>query len=180
MSHYSPESISENTAVASERNRQQSSTPNGYQGSSAHQEYKREQGYYWSFERDQWVHIEDDKAEKRAKELVEHKALSTPDLPWMPWVDNAVKLVVPTHHTSKPLTGGSSDYYKLLLQSGNTVECMEIIESLNLSYSEANILKAIWRQAAARQGNGKAGTELKYDREKLVYFSNRLLLEVLA
>lgn len=89
------------------------------------------------------------------------------------------------------LTGGSSNYYKMRLMTvaneaiakGENievdVECMDIIEYLNLSYSEANIVKAIWRQAASRQGNGKAGTTLKYDREKCVYFSNRLLLEVL-
>jgi hypothetical protein len=76
---------------------------------------------------------------------------------------------------TKPLTGGSSDYYTIGLEDGTSVEAQDIIEALNLNFAEGNIFKAIWRQAAKRQGNGKAGTPTKYDREKVVFFGNRLL-----
>jgi hypothetical protein len=88
-------------------------------------------------------------------------------------------LSTPTPNTSKPLTGGSSDYYKLVLENEREVECQEIIEALNLNFSEGNILKALWRQAAKRLGNGKAGTTAKYDREKIVFFGNRLLAQAI-
>jgi hypothetical protein len=84
-----------------------------------------------------------------------------------------------TLSTTTPLTGGSSDYYKLVLENERQVECQEIIEALNLNFSEGNILKALWRQAAKRLGNGKAGTTAKYDREKIVFFGNRLLAQAI-
>jgi hypothetical protein len=71
-------------------------------------------------------------------------------------------------------TGGTSSHYDIVIE-GNTFIAQDVIEVLNLNYSEANILKAIIRQANARLGNGKVDTPLKYDREKMVWFSNRLL-----
>jgi hypothetical protein len=73
------------------------------------------------------------------------------------------------------LTGGSSSYYKRQLLDGRWVECMELIEALALNFSEGNILKALWRRAAARIGDGKPGTTSLYDAEKIVFFGQREL-----
>jgi hypothetical protein len=85
--------------------------------------------------------------------------------------------------TSPKLTGGSSDYYVLHVASPvrggppYTAECQDIIEALKLSFNEGNILKALWRRAAARLGNGKPGTTSRYDAEKMVFFSERELAQ---
>lgn len=79
------------------------------------------------------------------------------------------------------LTGGSSDYYKVTVErptSGGdpyVAECNDIIESLNMTFAEGNIFKAVWRRAAAKQGNGKPGNSAQYDAEKIVFFGQRLI-----
>jgi hypothetical protein len=73
------------------------------------------------------------------------------------------------------LTGGSSAYYIAKLLGGGEVECMDIIEALSLNFAEGNILKALWRRAAARKGGGKHGTTSLYDAEKIVFFGQREL-----
>lgn len=83
----------------------------------------------------------------------------------------------------KSLTGGSSDYYKVKVEKPTsegvepyTAECNDIIEALELNFAEGNILKALWRRANARKGNGKEGFEDgKYDAEKMVFFAQREL-----
>ncbi len=79
--------------------------------------------------------------------------------------------------TPKQPTGLRNDYYDITLPSGYTVAAMDVIEALDLNFAEGNILKAIWRQATARKGNGKEGTSRKYDLEKVVFFAKRLLGE---
>jgi hypothetical protein len=79
------------------------------------------------------------------------------------------------------LTGGSSDYYKVLVASPTTAsepytaECNDIIEALGMNFAEGNAFKALWRKAAARLGNGKPGTTDRYDSEKIVFFGHRIL-----
>lgn len=79
------------------------------------------------------------------------------------------------------LTGGSSSYYRLEIDrptSGGqtyTVECNDIIEALGMNYAEGNVLKAVWRHAALRQGRGKPGSTLKYEAEKVIFFGERLV-----
>lgn len=79
------------------------------------------------------------------------------------------------------LTGGSSDYYKVRIErptSGGepyVAECNDIIEALAMNFAEGNAFKAIWRMAAARQGNGKPGNTALYDAEKVVFFGQRLV-----
>ncbi len=83
------------------------------------------------------------------------------------------------------LTGGSSEYYKLHISNPTTYEdedeydceCNDIIEALNMTFAEGNAFKAIWRTAAARQGNGKPGHTAKYDAEKVVFFGQRMLAQ---
>lgn len=80
------------------------------------------------------------------------------------------------------LTGGSSDYYKVTITNPTspelepyTAECNDIIEALNLTYAEGNIIKAIWRIAKDRMGEGKPGVTSLYDAEKVEFFAKRLL-----
>ena len=86
--------------------------------------------------------------------------------------------------TAPEKSGGSVNYYKVQINdptsgSNNSymAECNDIIEALNMNYTEANIFKAIWRMAAARElGKFKEGFEKpKYDTEKVVFFANRLM-----
>ena len=80
-------------------------------------------------------------------------------------------------------TGGSSSYYRVLVESPTTeatppyiAECNDIIEALEMNYAEGNVLKAIWRRCAARQGKLKKGyTDGQYDAEKMVFFAERIL-----
>lgn len=74
------------------------------------------------------------------------------------------------------LTGGSSDYYKIEI-NGHTIECNDVIKALKLNYALGNILKAVWRIAAAHAGRGKPGTTTIYDAEKIVFFGEDQLGE---
>lgn len=90
---------------------------------------------------------------------------------------------VETQPEAPKLTGGSSDYYKVVVAhptSGDdpyTAECNDIIEALDMTFAEGNIMKALWRRAADRSGNGKPGTTSVYDAEKIVFFAQRLLAQ---
>lgn len=81
------------------------------------------------------------------------------------------------------LSGGSNGYYMVDVEDPTsednepyTAECNDIIEALEMTPAEANVFKAIWRKAAQRQGNGKPGNDALYDAEKMVFFSNRELI----
>ena len=82
--------------------------------------------------------------------------------------------------SDRKLTGGSSNYYKVWVETPTTegkdpyeAECNDIIEALDMRFAEANVFKAIWRRAAARLGNGKPGVDDLYDAEKMEFFSIR-------
>ena len=92
----------------------------------------------------------------------------------------------------KKLTGGSSSYYTVYIknpvsegkelengiQEPYVAECYDICKALGMTIDEFNIFKAIWRSAAARQGNGKPGAKALYDAEKMVFFSTENLASV--
>ncbi|AYJ85523.1 hypothetical protein D3Y57_05435 [Sphingomonas paeninsulae] len=84
---------------------------------------------------------------------------------------------------TKTLTGGSSSYYRLLIDKPTSggepyeTECNDCIEALRMTYAEGNAFKAIWRIAAGRLGTGKPGTTALYDAEKIVFFGERLVAE---
>ena len=85
---------------------------------------------------------------------------------------------------TKRLTGGSSSYYMVAVTNPTTesnppymAECNDIIEALGMNYAEGNAFKALWRKAAARQGNGKQGTTALYDSEKVEFFGKRLVVQ---
>jgi hypothetical protein len=81
------------------------------------------------------------------------------------------------------LTGGSSDYYKVQVAKPTSsnqpyiAEANDIIEGLGMTFAEGNILKAIWRIAKERQGQGKPGTSAEYDAEKVIFFAQRILAQ---
>lgn len=80
-------------------------------------------------------------------------------------------------------TGGSVDYYKVYVANPTTLdqpyyaEANDIIESLGLTFAEGNLLKAVWRIAADRNGKKKKGNNSVYDAEKLVFFAQRVLAQ---
>jgi hypothetical protein len=80
------------------------------------------------------------------------------------------------------LTGGRVNYYLAYVESPQReeqdaymAECEDIIQALGMTFDEGCAFKAIWRTAAARQGNGKPGQKCIYDAEKLVHYSGRIL-----
>ena len=78
-------------------------------------------------------------------------------------------------------TGGSCDYYRVGVTHPMTkaqvpyiAECGDIMESLEMTYAEANMFKEIWRTAAERTlGLKKAGNNAKRAAEKIVFFAER-------
>ena len=84
-------------------------------------------------------------------------------------------IVTPSPTAPTPTGGGSSDYYKLTLPDGVTVECLDIAEALGLTPSEFNVFKACWRRGAARKGEAKAGYNSAYDADKMLFFSQRIV-----
>lgn len=62
-----------------------------------------------------------------------------------------------------------------LQQSAYVAECEDIIDSLGLTFDEANIFKEIWRTANARKGAVKKGNTPLRAAQKLVHYSTRIL-----
>jgi hypothetical protein len=80
------------------------------------------------------------------------------------------------------LTGGLVNYYLVKVnrpqrteQPPYQAECEDIIRALGMTFDEGCEFKAIWRTAAARQGNGKPGTKAIYDAEKRVHYATASL-----
>lgn len=82
-------------------------------------------------------------------------------------------------------SGGACDYYRVGVthpmssdQKPYIAECGDIMESLEMTYAEANIFKEIWRSAAERTlGLKKAGNNNKRAAEKVVFFANRYYVQ---
>lgn len=75
--------------------------------------------------------------------------------------------------------GGSSDYYKITLTNKDgesiKVEMGDIIrQAFNNDFDLGNIVKACRRIAEAKQGRGKAGVDIAYDANKIIYFANEI------
>lgn len=88
-------------------------------------------------------------------------------------------------YTKPEKSGGSVDYYKVLIKHPTTpeatqytAECNDIIEALGMDYAEGNTFKALWRSCAERTlGKKKVGGDSVYDAEKMVFFSKRVLIK---
>lgn len=82
-------------------------------------------------------------------------------------------------------SGGACDYYRVGVthpmssdQKPYIAECGDIIESLEMTYAEANVFKEIWRTAAERTlGLKKAGNTNVRAAEKVVFFANRYYVQ---
>lgn len=80
------------------------------------------------------------------------------------------------------LSGGLNNYYVVTIknpqrkeQEPYQAECEDIIQALGMTFDEGCAFKALWRNAAARMGNGKPGNKALYECEKLVHYANRIL-----
>lgn len=80
------------------------------------------------------------------------------------------------------LSGGLNNWYIVPVknpqrkeQEPYQAECEDIIQALGMTFDEGCAFKALWRNAAARMGNGKPGNTAVYDAEKLVHYANRIL-----
>ena len=80
----------------------------------------------------------------------------------------------------KQTGGGSCNYYKVEVKHPTTqpkpyiVECNDLIESLDLTFAEANIYKELFRTANERtHNNGKQGNTPTRAAEKVLFFALR-------
>ena len=80
------------------------------------------------------------------------------------------------------LSGGLNNWYVVPIkhpqrkeQEPYQAECEDIIQALGMTFDEGCAFKALWRNAAARMGNGKPGNKALYECEKLVHYANRIL-----
>lgn len=79
-------------------------------------------------------------------------------------------------------TGGSNDYYSADVvntldgRPSYTVQCLEVIETLGMTFAEGEAFKAIWRSCAARTlGKHKADNNARYDAEKVEFYGARMV-----
>lgn len=98
---------------------------------------------------------------------------------------NNVVLLNSSNKETEPVkeesSGFACDYYRVGITHPMTkeqvpyiAECGDIMESLNMTYAEANAFKAIWRTAAARTlGLEKSGNTSLRDAEKIKFFAER-------
>lgn len=99
----------------------------------------------------------------------------------VPEVPDNLSRTVKQNETVKEDSGFSCDYYRVSIthpttkeQSPYIAECNDVIESLQMTYTEANMFKAIWRTAAARTlGLEKSGNTSLRDAEKIKFFAER-------
>lgn len=80
------------------------------------------------------------------------------------------------------LSGGLNNYYVVPIKNPQRIEqepyqaeCEDIIQALGMTFDEGCAFKALWRNAAARMGNGKPDNSSVYDSEKIVHYANRIL-----
>lgn len=96
---------------------------------------------------------------------IQEESLSSEFKAIMHSIDEAIKPGVAEDATNN---GGSTDYYKF---DPKWKELMDIIEDRNLSYSQANILKAAFTFNVGRH----SGTDEVRDLNKIIYFAQREL-----
>lgn len=80
------------------------------------------------------------------------------------------------------ISGGLNSYYLANVkhpqrtgQQPYQAECEDIIHALGMTFDEGCLFKALWRNAAARKGQGKPGSDPVYETEKMVHYAQRLL-----
>lgn len=82
-------------------------------------------------------------------------------------------------------SGKQASYYSIWISNPRNEqsepylgECEDIITALEMSWSEANIFKEIWRTASARLGNGKPDHTPLYGAEKIEYYAKSKMRNV--
>lgn len=78
--------------------------------------------------------------------------------------------------------GGSSSYYDIhlpdwlidLIVERRYIKTEELIEVMGSDFDEGNILKCLVRINSLKKGVGKAGNDVTYDANKIIYSANRL------
>lgn len=86
-----------------------------------------------------------------------------------------------TVDTDGELSGGDVNYYLLKIEDPKRLapyecEAEDIIEALEMTFSEGNVFKALWRSCAMRvRGHGKRGADEHgvYDGDKIAYYGER-------
>ena len=76
---------------------------------------------------------------------------------------------------SAPSSGGDNDYYVADITNPKRlepcrVECEDVIQALGMTFGQGEAFKAIWRDAAARMGNGKPGDTAIRNAEKVIHY----------
>ncbi len=75
----------------------------------------------------------------------------------------------------KQSSGGNNDYYVADITNPKRlepcrVECEDVIMALGMTFGQGEAFKAIWRDAAAKLGNGKPGDTAIRNAEKVVHY----------
>ena len=77
-----------------------------------------------------------------------------------------------------PNDGDNGNYYDIWMSNKDgeqvLVRCLDVIEELNMTFSEGEAFKAIWRKAAARLGKGKADSNPVYDAKKIRFYGESI------
>ena len=79
------------------------------------------------------------------------------------------------------ITGGDVNYYLIDVPHPKRLEpyvaeVEDIIESLDMEFSEGTVLKSLIRLCKIKQGLGKPGSSFIYEAEKINYYANRILV----
>ncbi len=77
------------------------------------------------------------------------------------------------------LTGGNVNYYLIKVDKPKRLEpyiaeVEDLIESLNMSFAEGTVLKSLVRLCKLKQNQGKSGSTLLYEAEKIKYYADRI------
>jgi len=77
-----------------------------------------------------------------------------------------------------PNDGDNGNYYDIWVSNKDgkrvMVRCLDTIEALNMTFSEGEAFKAIWRKAAARLGKGKSDNNPVYDAKKIRFYGESI------
>lgn len=80
------------------------------------------------------------------------------------------------------LTGGHVNYYLIEVKEPKrlppyTAEVEDLIETLDMNFAEGTLLKSLVRLCKLRQDQGKTGSTLLYESEKIKYYGDRIFAQ---
>ncbi len=117
------------------------------------------------------------------KAAVKRRATRKPAAAKAPVKRRATTRKSPIKRTTKGRknNGANGNYYDvkvakpLLAKKPYIATCNDIITSLGMTHAEGEAFAAIWREAASRQGNGKARLDAKYNAQKVCFYGDAML-----